>query len=39
MVIVPMDRTALTLTICDPIVYIGSAPQRYVVTAALIPNE
>jgi len=38
-VIVPTDYAALTLTTCYPFVYIGNAPQRYVVTAALIPNE
>jgi len=38
-VIVPTDYAALTLTTCYPFVYIGSAPQRYIVTAALIPNE
>lgn len=38
-VIVPTNYAALTLTTCYPFVYIGSAPQRYVVTAALIPNE
>ncbi|MZQ99085.1 MAG: class D sortase [Acidaminobacter sp.] len=38
-VIVPTDHAALTLTTCYPFVYIGNAPQRYVVTAALIPNE
>lgn len=38
-VIVPTDHAALTLTTCYPFVYVGSAPQRYIVTAALIPNE
>jgi sortase A len=35
-VIVPTDHAALTLTTCYPFAFIGSAPQRYVVTAALI---
>ena len=38
-VIVPTDYAALTLTTCYPFVFIGSAPQRYIVTAALTPND
>lgn len=38
-VIVPTDHAVLTLTTCYPFVYIGSAPQRYVVTADLVDNE
>ena len=38
-VIVPTDFAALTLTTCYPFNYFGSAPQRYIVTAYLIPTE
>ncbi|HSN65134.1 MAG TPA: class D sortase [Fusibacter sp.] len=34
-VIVPTDVATLTLTTCYPFVYIGAAPQRYIVTAKL----
>ena len=34
-VIVPTDVSTLTLTTCYPFVYIGAAPQRYIVTAEL----
>jgi len=34
-VIVPTDVATLTLTTCYPFVYIGAAPQRYIVTAEL----
>ncbi len=34
-VIVPTDEGTLTLTTCYPFVYIGSAPQRYIVSAKL----
>lgn len=32
-VIVPTDASTLTLTTCYPFVYIGAAPQRYIVSA------
>ncbi len=35
-VIVPTDVATLTLTTCYPFVYIGAAPQRYIVSAELI---
>ena len=34
-VIVPTDVATLTLTTCYPFVYIGAAPQRYIVSAEL----
>lgn len=38
-VIVPMDHGVLTLTTCYPFLYIGSAPDRYIVSADLIKSE
>jgi sortase A len=39
-VIVPKDEATLTLTTCYPFVYIGFAPQRYIVSAKMIsPSE
>ncbi len=35
-VIVPTDYPALTVTTCYPFSYIGAAPKRYVVVAALV---
>lgn len=35
-VIVPKPRASLTLTTCYPFTYIGSAPQRYIISAYLI---
>jgi len=34
-VIVPTDHAVLTLTTCYPFVFVGSAPERYIVTADL----
>jgi len=38
-VIVPTDHAVLTLTTCYPFVYIGSAPDRFIVSANLVPNK
>lgn len=38
-VIVPKPRATLTLTTCYPFHYIGSAPKRYVLVAALISEK
>lgn len=38
-VIVPSDSSVLTLTTCYPFQYIGSAKQRYIVSADLIIEE
>ena len=38
-VIVPTDHAVLTLTTCYPFVYIGSAPDRYIVSADLVARE
>lgn len=38
-VIVPTNNAVLTLTTCYPFTFIGSAPDRYIVTANLISNE
>ena len=35
-VIVPADHAVLTLTTCYPFHYIGSAPDRYILTADLV---
>ena len=35
-VIVPTDHAVLTLTTCYPFDFIGSAPERYIVSADLI---
>lgn len=35
-VIVPTDHAVLTLTTCYPFVYIGSAPDRFIVSADLV---
>lgn len=38
-VIVPTDRAVLTLTTCYPFIYIGSAPDRFIVSADLVISE
>lgn len=35
-VIVPTDKATLTLTTCYPFVYLGFAPQRYIVSAEIV---
>lgn len=38
-VIVPTDSTVLTMTTCYPFNFIGSAPDRYIVSANLVKNK
>ena len=38
-VIVPTDHAVLTLTTCYPFSYVGSAPQRYIVSADLVTGK
>ena len=38
-VIVPTDHAVLTLTTCYPFNYVGSAPDRYIVSADLVTGE
>lgn len=38
-VIVPADHAILTLTTCYPFVYIGSAPERYILIADLVISK
>jgi sortase A len=38
-VIVPTDHAVLTMTTCYPFHYIGSAPDRYVVSADLVTGN
>jgi sortase A len=38
-VIVPKDSAVLTLTTCYPFNFIGSAPDRYIVSANLVKNK
>jgi sortase A len=38
-VIVPTDHAVLTMTTCYPFHYIGSAPDRYIVSADLMPSD
>ena len=38
-VIVPTDHVVLTVTTCYPFRYVGSAPDRYIVSADLIGRE
>ena len=38
-VIVPTDHAVLTVTTCYPFVYVGSAPDRYIVSADLVINN
>lgn len=38
-VIVPTDSAVLTMTTCYPFNFIGSAPDRYIVTASLVKNK
>jgi len=38
-VIVPMDHAVLTLTTCYPFDFIGSAPDRYIVSANLVKSK
>ena len=35
-VIVPADHAILTVTTCYPFIYVGSAPNRYIITADLV---
>ena len=35
-VIVPTDHAVLTLTTCYPFAYVGSAPDRYIISADLV---
>ena len=38
-VIVPTDHAVLTLTTCYPFLFIGSAPNRYILSADLIISK
>src|SRR5450830_459660 len=38
-VIVPADHAVLTLTTCYPFSFVGSAPDRYILTADLVINK
>ena len=38
-VIVPTDHAVLTVTTCYPFVYIGGAPDRYIVSADLVARQ
>jgi sortase A len=38
-VIVPTDSAVLTMTTCYPFSFIGSAPDRYIVSANLVENK
>jgi LPXTG-site transpeptidase (sortase) family protein len=38
-VIVPTDHAELTLTTCYPFVYVGGAPDRYIVSADLVARQ
>jgi sortase A len=38
-VIVPTDHAVLTMTTCYPFDYIGNAPDRYIVSADLMPSR
>ena len=38
-VIVPTDHAVLTITTCYPFNFIGNAPDRYIVSAALIKSK
>jgi sortase A len=38
-VLEPTDEPALTLVTCYPFYYVGSAPERFIVRARLIPEE
>lgn len=38
-VIVPADHAVLTMTTCYPFNYIGSAPDRYIITADLVLSK
>lgn len=38
-VIVPADHAVLTLTTCYPFIYIGPAPDRYIVSADLVSSK
>jgi len=38
-VIVPTDHAVLTMTTCYPFNYIGSAPDRYIVSADLVTGD
>lgn len=38
-VIVPTDHAVLTLTTCYPFNYVGSAPDRYILTADLVVSQ
>lgn len=38
-VIVPADHAILTLTTCYPFIFVGSAPERYILIADLVTNN
>jgi sortase A len=38
-VIVPTDHAVLTMTTCYPFYFVGSAPDRYIVSADLVTNN
>lgn len=38
-VIVPSDHAMLTLSTCYPFYFVGSAPERYIITADLVKGE
>lgn len=38
-VIVPSNKEMLTITTCYPFIYVGSAPQRYILTADFVNME
>ncbi len=38
-VIVPADHAVLTLTTCYPFLFVGNAPDRYILTADLVMSE
>jgi sortase A len=38
-VIVPTDHAVLTVTTCYPFIFVGSAPERYILVADLVKNE
>jgi sortase A len=37
-VIVPKDHAVLTVTTCYPFIYVGDAPDRYIISADLVKN-
>jgi len=38
-VIVPTDHAVLTMTTCYPFYFIGDAPDRYIISAALVKSK